>query len=135
MKISTWGVIALSGVLLAGCSSNSEREKTLEMIATNRAALLASELPLEYGPLHIMRANAKGSTIEMMMVYNNSAPNAKSTQEVLTNSEKAFCNNNTIMENLTTGISYRIKMRDSRGTLLVDQLITQETCDKHKKSK
>ena len=128
MKISTWGVIALSGVLMAGCTSNSEREKTLEMIATNRAALLASELPLEYGPLHIMRANAKGSTIEMMMVYNSSAPNAKPTREVLANSEKAFCNNKTIMENLTTGVSYRIKIRDNRGTLLVDQAITKESC-------
>lgn len=128
MKISTWGVIALSGVLMAGCTSNSEREKTLEMIATNRAALLASELPLEYGPLHIMRANAKGSTIEIMMVYNNSAPNAKPTREVLANSEKAFCNNKTIMENLTTGVSYRIKIRDNRGNLLVDQAITKESC-------
>ncbi len=70
MKKSSLGLALLSLAVLAGCSANAEREKNLELLAANRASILSSELPLEYGPLNIMRANAKGSTIELMMVYN-----------------------------------------------------------------
>ena len=130
MKKRTLGVAALSIALLAGCSSaDSEKQKNLEIAATNRAALLSSELPLEYGPLHILRANSKGSMIEMMMVYNTDAEGAKPIRQVLSSSEMAFCHDKTIIENLTAGITYRIKMRNSRGKLMVDQVINTNTCD------
>lgn len=130
MKIRTLGAVGLIIALLAGCSSTNKDQKRLEMIATNRAALLSSELPLQYGPLHIMRANSRGSMIEMMMVYNTDAAEAKPVQDVMTHSAMSFCQNPTISDNLTQGIDYRIKIRDSRGKLLIDNIITDKSCDK-----
>ncbi|MFC3025433.1 GspS/AspS pilotin family protein [Vibrio zhugei] len=130
MKIRTLGAVGLIIALLAGCSSANKDQKRLEMIATNRAALLSSELPLQYGPLHIMRANSRGSMIEMMMVYNTDAAEAKPVQDVMTHSAMSFCQNPTISDNLTQGIDYRIKIRDSRGKLLIDNIITDKSCDK-----
>ncbi|MGO1298278.1 MAG: GspS/AspS pilotin family protein [Vibrio sp.] len=130
MKIRTLGAAGLIIALLAGCSSADQDKKRLEMIATNRAALLSSELPLQYGPLHIMRANSRGSLIEMMMVYNTDAADAKPVQEVMKQSATSFCKNPTIADNLNQGIDYRIKIRDSRGKLLIDNIITDKSCGK-----
>ncbi|SJL82944.1 GspS/AspS pilotin family protein [Vibrio palustris] len=130
MKIRTFAVAALTVALLAGCSSSAKEQKRLEMIATNRAALLSAELPLQYGPLHIMRANSKGAMIEMMMVYNTEAAAAKPVQDVMKQSAVSFCQNQTIADNLDQGIDYRVKIRDSRGKLLIDNIITKKSCDK-----
>ncbi len=129
MKNSVIGLAAISVAILAGCSSNSDKQKNLELLADNRASLLSSELPLEYGPLNIMRANAKGTTIEMMMVYNADDRNAKPISQVLETSVKTFCSNKDTRANLDVGLSYRIKMRNARGQLMVDELITQQTCE------
>ncbi|MGY3569418.1 GspS/AspS pilotin family protein [Vibrio paucivorans] len=114
--------------LLAGCSSNAEQKRQLELIANNRANLLNSELPLEHGPLSIMRANSKGTTIEIMMVYNDDAKGAKPVQEVMKMSVNSYCNNPDVKDNLDVGVSYRIKMRNSRGQLMIDEFIDQKTC-------
>jgi len=129
MKLNHIGLVTLVLITLSGCSSNANQQKNLELLADNRASLLSSELPLEYGPLNIMRANAKGATVEMMMVYNADDRNAKPVSQVLESSVKTFCSNEDIRANLDVGLSYRIKMRNSRGQLLVDELITQQTCD------
>ena len=74
-------------ILIVGCSSAaSQKQKYLEMVAKNRASLLASELPLESGPLSIMRANSKGNIIEIMMVYNDDAKGAKPTAKAVSQS-------------------------------------------------
>lgn len=129
MKKTLVGLTAITIALLSGCSSNANHEKNLELLADNRASLLNSELPLEYGPLNIMRANSQGSTIEMMMVYNADEQSAKPIDQVLEASIKTFCSNKGIRTNLEVGLSYRIKMRNSRGQLMVDELITQQTCE------
>ncbi|WP_165311101.1 GspS/AspS pilotin family protein [Vibrio ziniensis] len=128
MKKYIASFITFSLILLSGCSSNAENQRNLELLAENRASLLSAELPLEYGPLNILRANAQGTTIEMMMVYNADGKNAKPVAEVLKNSIKSFCSDKNIKANLEVGISYRIKMRNTRGQLMVDELITQQTC-------
>lgn len=129
MKLNHIGFVTMAIIVVSGCSSNANQQKNLELLADNRASLLSSELPLEYGPLNIMRANAKGTTVEMMMVYNADDRNAKPVSQVLDSSIKTFCANDDIRANLDVGLSYRIKMRNSRGQLLVDELITQQTCD------
>ncbi|ELL9328422.1 GspS/AspS pilotin family protein [Vibrio fluvialis] len=128
MKKSSLGLALLALAVLAGCSANAEREKNLELLAANRASILSSELPLEYGPLNIMRANAKGSTIELMMVYNTDHQGAKPIDQVLKNSIHSFCNNSDVRANLDVGVGYRIKMRNTRGQLMVDQMVTKEDC-------
>lgn len=122
-------VLVAAAAILAGCSSASaEKQRHLELLAGNRASLLSSELPLEHGPLSIMRASAKGTTIEIMMVYNQEAPGAKPTAQVLKQSIHTYCSAESTKENLDVGLSYRIKMRNSRGQLMADELVTKERC-------
>tara|TARA_Y100001956_G_C4122262_1_gene188147 strand:- start:539 stop:937 length:399 start_codon:yes stop_codon:yes gene_type:complete len=114
---------------LSGCSSSAQKQQHLELLADNRAQLLSSELPLEAGPLSIMRANAKGSTIELMMVYNQDAKGAKPTAQVLQQSISTYCSNPTIRSNLEVGLTYRIKMRNNRGQLMADELVNLQRCE------
>nr|WP_238322185.1 GspS/AspS pilotin family protein [Vibrio mexicanus] len=120
-------VLTLSSILV-GCSSKSDEERQLELLAANRAGVLSAELPLEYGPLSILRANAKGSTIEIMMVYNDDARGAKPTNQVIQASVASYCGNPDVLRNLDMGLTYRIKMRNTRGQLMVDQFINKATC-------
>ncbi|SHF06192.1 Type II secretion system (T2SS) pilotin, S protein [Vibrio gazogenes DSM 21264] len=116
--------------LLIGCSSHSE-QKQLELLAANRASILHAELPIKSGPLSIMRASSKENVIEIMMIYNNDAPKAKSTKSLLTQSIKSYCANTETKSNLDAGLAYRIKIRNTRGQLMIDQLINQATCNKY----
>lgn len=113
---------------LAGCSSNDERERQLELMASNRAGMLSAGLPLEHGPLKVMRISANKSVIEMMMIYNSDAQGAKPTEQVLANSIQSYCNSDEILSQLDLGLAYRIKIRNSRGQLVADQLVTAQTC-------
>ena len=113
---------------LAACASNDDPKKQLELLAKSRANILGSELPIEAGPLSIMRATAKSTTIELMMVYNQDAPGAKPTGQVMNNSIRHYCTNTDTLANMEVGLSYRIKMRNSRGQLMVDELVTYERC-------
>lgn len=128
MKTSSLGLALTCLAVLAGCSSTAERDKNLGLLASNRASILNAELPLEHGPLNIMRATASGSVVEMMMVYNTDHPGAKPADQVLENSITSFCNNDDIRDNLDVGVSYRIKMRNTRGQLMVDQMVTEDNC-------
>ncbi|EMQ2875259.1 hypothetical protein ATY35_15905 [Vibrio cidicii] len=119
-------ILALSA--LAGCSSNDERERQLELMASNRAGMLSAGLPLEHGPLKVMRISANKSVIEMMMIYNSDAQGAKPTEQVLANSIQSYCNSDEIRSQLDLGLAYRIKIRNSRGQLVADQLVTAQTC-------
>ncbi len=123
------GALALMTTLLGACSSSSEQQRQLEMIASSRANMLSAELPMDVGPLSILRASSHGPIIEIMMVYNDDAKNAKPIQNVLRTSINTYCSNKDIKNNLEVGVGYRIKMRNSRGQLMVDQLITKDTCD------
>lgn len=126
-SIKTGCVLLALGVLSA-CSSNNDQQKYLELLAKNRVNLLSSELPIEAGPLSIMRATANGPTIELMMVYNQDAQGAKSVTQVLNTSINHYCTSQETMANMDVGLSYRIKMRNSRGQLMVDELVTKERC-------
>ena len=75
-----------------------------------------------------MRASSKGTTIEIMMVYNQEQQGAKPLQQVLNTSITRYCTNKDTKANLDAGLSYRIKMRNSRGQLMADEFVSQETC-------
>ncbi|GAB2663362.1 GspS/AspS pilotin family protein [Vibrio panuliri] len=126
MKIRTFACLLVIASL-AGCASNSEQQQ-LELLAKNRASLLSGELPLEAGPLSIMRANAKGSTIEIMMVYNQDQAGAKPIEQVMNNGLNYYCSNQETKANLDAGLSYRLKMRNTRGQLMLDQFVTKQSC-------
>lgn len=119
---------ALIAGALSACASSDDQQKQLELLAKSRANVLGSELPIEAGPLSIMRATAKSTTIELMMVYNQDAPGAKPVSQVLSSSIRHYCSNPDTIANMEVGLSYRIKMRNSRGQLMVDELVTMERC-------
>lgn len=121
--------ILMVALVVTGCSSASaEKERQLSLLANTRANLLASKLPLEAGPLSIMRANSNGSTVEIMMVYNADALGAKPATQVMNNSINTYCTVADTKANLEVGLSYRIKMRNSRGQLIADEIVTHERC-------
>lgn len=115
-------------LLLAGCSSTADQQKHLELLAANRASVLNAELPIEQGPLTIMRASAKGTMIEMMMIYNNDQQGATPIDHVMQSSLQRFCSTPDIRANLDVGISYRFLVRNPRGQTMVDQSMTKSSC-------
>lgn len=128
MSIKTRVIVIVLGLLLAACSSTSEREKYLALLAENRAATLNADLPIEMGALTILRANAKKSSIELMMLYNPEHPNASEANQILTHATEYFCQNDAITTNLKAGLSYQIMMRNPRGQLIANQNISFAHC-------
>ncbi|MCG3728182.1 GspS/AspS pilotin family protein [Vibrio cincinnatiensis] len=128
MKKSLLSITSLTFLLLSGCSSTGDQQKNLELLAANRASVLNAELPIEQGPLNIMRASSKGSTIEMMMIYNLDQQGAQSMTQVMEKSVQRFCSSSEIRANLDVGISYRLHVRNPRGQLMVDQIVTKSQC-------
>ncbi|MEZ8057896.1 GspS/AspS pilotin family protein [Vibrio splendidus] len=125
-----WIIGSLVAVLLAGCSSSSEQDKQrqLEMMAQHRAGVLSAGLPIEYGPLSVMRVLAKNTVIEIMMIYNQDAKGAKPLNQVVDMSVNSYCTNSEVRANLDMGLAYNIKIRNTRGQLIVEKLISKETC-------
>ncbi|MGL0816609.1 GspS/AspS pilotin family protein [Vibrio vulnificus] len=123
-------VLSASLVLLAlaGCSSNGEKERQLELMASNRAGVLSAGLPIEYGPLKVMRISSSKNIVEIMMIYNTDATGAKPTQELLATSVSKYCEDATVRNQLDMGLMYRIKIRNSRGQLIIDEMVTAASC-------
>lgn len=98
-------VLSASLVLLAlaGCSSNGEKERQLELMASNRAGVLSAGLPIEYGPLKVMRISSSKNIVEIMMIYNTEATGAKPTQELLSTSVSKYCEDTTVRNQLDMG--------------------------------
>ncbi|WP_199451122.1 GspS/AspS pilotin family protein [Vibrio harveyi] len=113
---------------LAGCSSNDDKQRQLELMASNRAGVLSAGLPLEYGPLKILRVSSNKNVVEMMMIYNDDALGAKPLNQVLNTSIYTYCNTPTVREQIDMGLMYRIKIRNSRGQLMADELVSEQTC-------
>nr|WP_017076387.1 MULTISPECIES: type II secretion system pilot lipoprotein GspS-beta [unclassified Vibrio] len=129
-NVKKWIIGSLAAVLLAGCSSSSEQDKQrqLEMMAQHRAGVLSAGLPIEYGPLSVMRVLAKNTVIEIMMIYNQDAKGAKPLNQVVDMSVNSYCTNSEVRANLDMGLAYNIKIRNTRGQLIVEKLISKETC-------
>lgn len=118
-------------LVLSGCASTEEQEKQrmIELTAQSRASVLSAGLPIEQGPLSIMRASAKNGVVELMMLYNTDAKGAKPIDSVIKSSVNYYCNNVEVLQNLEIGVGYRILLRNSRGQLMVDELISQQRCE------
>ncbi len=122
------GFIGLIASQLLGCSSSDEHERNLELLADNRANLLSASLPLEYGPLNILQATAKGSTVRLSMVYNED--NAKlSAAQLYQNSVHGLCRDKAIEDNLSIGLRYHIDIRNTRGQVIVSETLTSKSCE------
>jgi hypothetical protein len=114
---------------LAGCSANDDQQRQLELMASNRAGMLSAGLPLEYGPLKIMRISSNKNVVEMMMIYNQDAPDAKPLNQVLSTSVYKYCHSEQVRNQINMGLMYRFKVRNARGQLVVDELVSQQSCE------
>ncbi|MEZ9564624.1 GspS/AspS pilotin family protein [Vibrio artabrorum] len=124
-----WIIVSVAVALLSGCASaEREQQRQLEMMAQNRAGVLSAGLPIEYGPLSIMRVLAKSTVIELMMIYNQDAKGAKPLNQVVEMSVNSYCTNSEVRSHLDMGLAYNIKIRNTRGQLMIDKLITKQTC-------
>ena len=119
---------------LVGCSSSDDKQHQLELMASNRAGALSAGLPVEYGPLKILRVSSNKNVIEMMMIYNDSALGAKPLKQVLNTSIYTYCSTPAVREQIDMGLMYRIKVRNSRGQLMADELVSSQTCSAGKKT-
>ncbi|CAH1545937.1 MULTISPECIES: GspS/AspS pilotin family protein [Vibrio] len=119
---------------LAGCSSSDDKQHQLELMASNRAGVLSAGLPLEYGPLKILRISSNKNVVEMMMIYNDDALGAKPLNQVVNTSIYTYCNTPAVREQIDMGLMYRIKVRNSRGQLMADELVSAQTCSAGQKA-
>ncbi len=127
MKFSTVKIISIFAILFVfGCSSSADKQRLVEAIAQHRATTLSNSLPIEHGPLTIMQAKARGNAVELMMLYNGD--DAIPAQALMTNSVNYYCTNSDVRANLEHGIIYDIKMRSPRGQLLLEKVISLDTC-------
>ncbi len=113
---------------LAGCTSSDDKQRQLELMASNRAGMLSAGLPLEQGPLQIMRVSSNKNVVEMMMIYNEGALGAKPLSQVINSSIYTFCHSPDIRQQIDMGLMYRVKVRNSRGQLVADELISEQSC-------
>ncbi|WP_413284653.1 GspS/AspS pilotin family protein [Vibrio sp. MA40-2] len=114
-------------IIIAGCSSNGDKERQIEAIASHRATIIANSLPIEHGPLTIMQAKANGHIVELMMLYNDDG--TISPQQLMESSVNYYCTNTDVQGNLQHGVVYNLKIRSPRGQLLIDQVVSLETCE------
>ena len=110
--------------ILAGCSSSADKDKQIEAIAKHRADILSTNLPLEHGPLTVMRVRSSGKVVKMMMLYNGQKP----VNELMKSSINFYCTSSEIKTNLDLGVQYQVNIRDPRGKLLLEQMISSQSC-------
>ncbi|KAB2826443.1 GspS/AspS pilotin family protein [Aliivibrio finisterrensis] len=116
---------ALSSILLSGCASN-EQQQEIEMLADYRASILASNVPLDMGPLTLIQVKEKQGVVEM--VFLDGGNGEVSTTQIIENSITTYCKDQEIRPVLEKGVSYRYLIRNSRGQKQNDILVTEQSC-------
>lgn len=111
---------------LAACSATADKERQVEAIAAHRASILSNNLPIEHGPLTVMQAKANGRIVELMMIYNSEG--SIPPQQLIEKSVSYYCSNSEVKANLVHGVIYNIKIRSERGQLLIEQIVSIDTC-------
>ncbi len=119
----------LSVGLLVGCASSNDSKTQINLIAQHRASVLSTSLPLEFGALNIMKAHAKSGVVELLMIYNHEQGKI-SAQQLTNNAIKYYCSSHEVKTALEQGVLYRLKLRNTRGQLIIDQLVGIEQCEK-----
>ncbi|CAM2954331.1 GspS/AspS pilotin family protein [Vibrio rarus] len=125
-KYKTLLVAILATLILAGCASSSDDQRELKLMADRRAGILASSLPIEYGPLTITRATAKDTTVIIEMLYNQSG--SKPADKLVQSASDYYCSSEEIRASMDKGINYFIKVRNNRGQMVIQQGINAASC-------
>ncbi|WP_261817220.1 GspS/AspS pilotin family protein [Vibrio gallicus] len=119
-------LVLFAGSLIAGCASSDEKQKALELKADRRADILASSLPITYGPLTIASAKSKNSTVIIEMLYNQSGN--KPANQLIDSAATYYCSSKEVRASMDEGVNYAIKIRNNRGQLVVEKVITSDSC-------
>ncbi|MFH0256872.1 type II secretion system pilot lipoprotein GspS-beta [Vibrio rumoiensis] len=123
MSLKTPLLALLSATLLIGCSSTPSE---VEMMADHRASVIESGLPYKIGPLNVMSAKSNGNTVDLLMIYNSTG--SISPSALVDASIQTYCKSNEVRSVLKKGVIYHIIIRSERGKMLVDQNISEQTC-------
>ncbi|USD66313.1 GspS/AspS pilotin family protein [Vibrio sp. SCSIO 43136] len=127
-KSSVKTILSLSLLaIIAGCATKDDKQEKIEMMAEHRASVLAAGLPMEYGPLKVMKASANRGVIELMMLYNQDGGGAPA-QVLMDNAVNYYCSHKETRAALDEGVRYRLLLRNSRGQLLIDQGVDSTKC-------
>ncbi|MGF1762754.1 type II secretion system pilot lipoprotein GspS-beta [Aliivibrio kagoshimensis] len=119
-------VTSLLTTLIGCASADAEKRNHLEALAKYRAGILASDLPIEMGPITMIQAKSKQQTVELHFL--EASDGILSLQQLVDNSETTYCNDSEIRPLLSQGMNYRIVVRSNRGQLKVDHYISEQTC-------
>lgn len=125
----TWirnGVLITAIVLTVGCSSQRDQQRELEIQADRRAEILSSGLPVNYGPLSIVRAQAKQNRVIIEMLYADDS--TMPAERLYQQAKKYYCSNSEIKTTLKQGLVYEIRIRNNRGQIAVNEVISESTC-------
>ncbi|ORT50039.1 hypothetical protein ST37_08945 [Vibrio sp. qd031] len=120
-------LLVAAAIISVGCSSQMDQQRELELLADRRAEILSSGLPVNYGSLSIVRAQAKQNRVILEMLY--AGDSTLSAQALYQQAEKYYCSNSEILTTLKQGLVYEIRIRNSRGQITVNELISDSTCN------
>lgn len=123
MSFKTPLLALISATLLLGCSSTPSE---VEMMADHRASVIEAGLPYKIGPLNVMSAKSNKNVVELLMIYNSSG--TISPTALVDASVKTYCKSNEVRSVLKKGVIYHITVRSERGKMLVDENISEQTC-------
>ena len=123
MKIKAVLLTILTTSILFGCSSTDQ----VSIMADHRAAVLESSLPYKSGPLHIMSAQAKDHTVELLMIYNDTGKIAPSA--LIDASIRYYCSDKEVRTVLDQGVVYKLILRSERGKLISEEVASKEACE------
>ncbi|GLT14415.1 type II secretion system pilot lipoprotein GspS-beta [Vibrio algivorus] len=123
MSLKTPLLALLSATLLLGCSSTPSE---VEMMADHRASVIEAGLPYKIGPLNVMSAKSNKNVVELLMIYNSSG--TVSPTALVDASIKTYCKSNEVRSVLKKGVIYKVTIRSERGQMLVEESISEQTC-------
>lgn len=121
-------LLFITTFVLTGCTSNDEKNRQLELLASNQSEILSKSIPIEYGALKILRVSSNENIVSMLMIYNDKGHSEKEIYQIITSSVKTYCNTSLIRKKMDLGLVYKIEIRNPRGKLITSELISNESC-------
>ena len=112
---------------LSACSTTPSGNSLAESFASQRAEMLSKVVPVKLDGYSILKAKAKGSNIELTMLFTGDAKK-KQPDQLFQGMTTRYCNDVEILSMLETGVTYSLLVRDQRGKKILERPITISSC-------
>ena len=119
-------LMGLALASLSACSSDTNSEGELKMLADYRASKLASVVPLKMGTMTLMQVISKKETVQLVFI--DEAGNNALTRTIIDTSINAYCKDKEVRSVLEQGVKYQYIVRNSRGQIQNDITVDNQTC-------